>query len=96
MRSRFVAGLGALVLTGNALFGVGWSGATWSTGTTTALAVVAADDWTPPSVTVSPLASTVQGTVAVTATSMVTLPTVRMMSGSTSTATGPATPKERP
>ena len=68
MRQRVVAVVGALLLTGNALFGVGWSGATWSRTTTTALAVIAANDWTPPSVTVAALPAMVQGTVTVTAT----------------------------
>jgi chitinase len=68
VRLRFVAMLGVLSFLGNALFGVGWSGASWSTGSATALAVVAANDWTPPSVTVSSLAPVVQGTVTVTAT----------------------------
>ncbi len=67
MRLRGVASLGALLLVGNALFGVGFSGATWSQASTTAIAVIAADDWTPPVVSVSPLASTVQGTVTVNA-----------------------------
>lgn len=65
---RGVAFVGALTLLVNALLGVSWSGASWSNGTATALAVVAASDWTPPSVTVSPLAGAVQGTVTVTAT----------------------------
>ena len=68
MRLRVVALTSVLLAMCNALFGVGFSGATWTGATSTALAVLAANDWTPPTVSVSPLASTVQGTVTVTAT----------------------------
>ncbi|MFC4785530.1 Ig-like domain-containing protein [Nocardioides sp. MAHUQ-72] len=68
MLSRTFLALSALLLTVSVLVGVQVSGATWTRTTATPVAVAAADDWTPPVVTVAPLPAAVRGTVTLTAT----------------------------
>lgn len=69
MLNRVLLLVSALLLGSGALIGVGFSGASWTATSNTPVAVSAAPDWTPPSVTVSPLPTAVQGSaVTVTAT----------------------------
>ena len=50
---RLVLAIGALFCMGSALLGVEFSGATWTDTSQTPVAVSAAYDWTPPTVTVA-------------------------------------------
>ena len=69
MLNRVLLLVSALLLGSSALIGVGFSGASWTDTSNTPVAVSAAPDWTPPSVTMAPLPTAVQGTaVTVTAT----------------------------
>ena len=67
MRPRTVLSLGALLLAGNALFGVQSSGATWTDTSASPVTVAASPDWTPPTVAVSDLPSGIFGVTTVTA-----------------------------
>ena len=66
---RLVLAIGALFCVGSALLGVEFSGATWTDTSQTPVAVSAAYDWTPPTVTVSDPGPSVMGSsVTITAT----------------------------
>lgn len=70
MLTRVLIALSALLLGSSALVGVGFSGATWTHATTAPATVAASPDWTPPVVTVSPVAPGISGTTMIAATAV--------------------------
>ena len=67
MARRLLIALSALLCLGSALVGAGFSGTTWTDTSTYAASVSAANDWTPPTVSVTSPGSIVTGSVTISA-----------------------------
>lgn len=76
--SRLVVAMCALLLCSSALFGVGFSGAVWTSNSNTGVSVTASPDWIPPDVQLGAVPSGVVGTVRVTATASDTISAIPM------------------